>query len=77
MTRKQYERKMMQLLRNINRYSKANGFRTSKRTDRIPIPDWKAMSESAGYPIRSYEQAWDLMVRTLGDIPDFFEGIEK
>jgi hypothetical protein len=76
MTRKQYRRKAMQLMRNINKYAKENGIKTSKRTDRIAVPNWNAMSEINGTPIRSYNQAWELLLKTFENCPHLLEGIK-
>lgn len=76
MTRKQYRRKAMQLMRNINKHAKENGMKTSKRTDRVQVPNWNAMSEIVGTPIRSYNQAWELLLKTFENCPQLLEGIK-
>lgn len=40
MTRKQYRRKMMQLLRNIKKYNEENELCKFKNTDRVSTPKW-------------------------------------
>ena len=64
MTRKQYEKKVRQLQRNIARYAKETGGRKITRADRVNIPMFGTTitaGKYAGQTLRSYAQAWDMM----------------
>ena len=68
MTRKQYEKKVRQLQRNIARYAKATGGRRITGADRVNVPTWGTVvvvGKHAGETLRSYKQAWEMMREAL------------
>lgn len=68
MTRKQYEKKVRQVQRNIARYAKENGCRRITRADRVNVPIWGSVigaGSHAGETLRSYKQAWEMMSEAL------------
>ena len=78
MTKKQYEKKIRQVQRNLAKYSKENGFRPLKTADRIQIPHWGTVivwGKHQGEILRTYQQAWDMVSETLRGTPAM-EGIE-
>lgn len=68
MTRKQYEKKVRQLQRNIARYAKETGGRRITRADRVNTPNFGTVIQAGKYEgqtLRSYAQAWDMMSEAL------------
>lgn len=77
MTRKQYEKRVRQLQRNIARYAKKTGCRRITRADRVNVPIWGTVivgGKHAGETLRSYKQAWGVM-RDAFKGTDFLAGI--
>ncbi len=68
MTKKQYEKKVRQLQRNIARYAKETGGRRVARADRVNTPKFGMIVPTGKYEgqtLRSYKQAWDMMYEVL------------
>ena len=78
MTRKQYEKKMMQLQRNLNIFAKEHGMKISKTVDRVGTPKWGTIIEIGSHKgeiLRSYQQSWEVISETLKGTP-CMEGIQ-
>lgn len=76
MTRKQYESKVRQMQRNLQRYAKEHGMKGSN-ADRVGRPHFGVVIAGgihAGETLRSYQQAWDTLYFTLKDC-DCMRGI--
>lgn len=72
MTKKQYQRKVMQALRNMKADLKKQGIETKMPTDRINTPHWGAeikIGKYAGQKLTSYEQCWDMICEALKNTP--------
>jgi hypothetical protein len=68
MTKKQYEKKVRQLQRNIPRYARETGGRRVTRADRVNTPNFGMVipcGKYEGQTLRSYKQAWDMMYDVL------------
>lgn len=77
MTRKQYEKKVRQLQRNIARYAKDTGGKRITRADRVNIPNFGTVIQIGKYEgktLNSYKQAWDMMSDALKGT-DLLDGI--
>ena len=77
MTKKQYEKKMRQVQRNLAKYAKENGYRPFK-ADQINTPKWGAIitaGKHEGETLRTYQQAWDMISGFLRGTPAM-NGIE-
>lgn len=78
MKRKQYERKMMQLQRNIDKYAKENGLKRTQKPDRVSIPNFGSIIKYGKYQgqvLRSYKQSWDMVYDVLKNT-DLMKGIK-
>ncbi len=78
MTRKQYNKKMRQLQRNLFLFGKANGMGPYKSADRVAPPHWGTIiptGKHAGERLTSYAQAWDMVSDCLKG-SDLLQGIE-
>lgn len=78
MTRKQYQKKVRHLQRNLDRYAKENGLRRCRNVDRVMIPNWGTVIVAGQYEgqiLRSYKQCWEMMAEFLRGTPAF-DGIE-
>lgn len=79
MTRKQYEKKVRHLQRNIARYAKMTGGRKITTADRVGIPLWGtvvAAGTHKGEILRSYAQAWSMLRDALKGT-DLLDGIDE
>lgn len=72
MTRKQYERKMMQVQRNLDKYAKEHGLKRTQKPDRVNRPNFGVVipyGKYQGQVLRSYEQCCDMVYDVLKDTP--------
>ncbi len=68
MTKKQYQKKVRQLQRNIARYAKQTGGKRITSADRVNTPKFGTVipcGKYEGHTLRSYQQAWDMMYDVL------------
>ena len=78
MTKKQYEKKMRQLNRNLKKYAKENGYYKPFKEDQINTPSFGVVigiGKHHGEILRTYQQAWDLVSEVLRGTP-VMDGIE-
>ena len=78
MTKKQYEKKMRQLRRNLKKYAKENDFYKPFKEDQIKTPTWGVVicaGKHQGEILRTYQQAWDMISEIMRGTPAI-EGIE-
>ena len=78
MTKKQYEKKMRQLMRNLKKYAKENGYYKPFKEDQIKTPAWGVVigaGKHQGEILRTYQQAWDMLTECLNGTP-VMEGVE-
>ncbi len=72
MTKKQYQRKVMQLLRNMKADVEKKGIKTKMMTDRVNTPNWGneiPTGKYKGQKLTSYEQCWDMLCEVLKGTP--------
>ena len=77
MTRKQYEKKVRQLQRNLYRYAKENGTKVTSKADIVGRPKFGTIISVGihkGEVLKSYQQSWDILYFILKDC-DCMKGI--
>lgn len=79
MTRKQYVKRMRMFQRNVAKYAKENGLPVPKCADKVLVPKWgseMADEHHKGEILTSYEQAWEVIRRTIENTP-FIIGLDN